>query len=76
MTRSSRYDPFECMECGCPHSTKQAERALYGSGCRRCGGSDIDEAPYTMQIVTARVSRDLLADDPALRAILEGRPGR
>lgn len=36
--------PFECMECGKKMTLGQAERAVYGDGCPRCGGADVDEA--------------------------------
>jgi predicted nucleic acid-binding Zn-ribbon protein len=36
---------FKCMECGQKLTTPQAESALSGNGCPRCGGSDVDVEP-------------------------------
>jgi DNA-directed RNA polymerase subunit RPC12/RpoP len=35
---------FQCMECDKKLTLRQAERAVYGNGCPKCGGADIDEA--------------------------------
>lgn len=35
---------WQCLECGKRMSAKSAEKAAFGSGCTRCGGTDIDLA--------------------------------
>lgn len=32
---------WQCNECLLPMTFKQAERAVYGDGCPKCGGADI-----------------------------------
>ncbi|KKM61735.1 hypothetical protein LCGC14_1528690 [marine sediment metagenome] len=43
---TTKVRPLQCMECGKKLTLRQAERAVHGDGCPRCGGSDIDTADY------------------------------
>ena len=44
---TTKIRPFECMECGKKLTLRQAEKAVFGNGCPRCGGADIDESGAT-----------------------------
>ena len=46
--------PLQCMECGKKLTLRQAEHAMHGDGCPRCGGSDIDTADYQPRPVATR----------------------
>lgn len=43
LRRRKAAKSFECMECGRKMTLRQAENAVYGDGCPKCGGADIDE---------------------------------
>ena len=40
--RQRRNQDWKCQECGKLMTAKQAEKAVFGAGCTRCGGTDID----------------------------------
>ena len=40
-TKARAIKDWACQECDKLMSLKQAERAVYGDGCPKCGGADI-----------------------------------